>query len=800
MKTLLNRLSGPALAAGLWMVGWAGPAARGAEGANLWPLHLDTPDGQITVYQPMPEAFKGDTLNARAALSYQEKGDSNVYFGAAWLETKVTTDYEHQTVTVTAMSAPRLKFSQGTSLETKDFPPAIQAGLTKAHLSFSLLDLQARLQANEREQAAASALKTTPPRIWFSTTPTILVLLDGPPQLRTITNSTAMRVVNTPYAMLFDPKSKQYWLKTSDYWLTASDLSGVWEPTSQPPAEIGSAIPPEAMTNTPALGTPNGPAPRVIVATEPSELIITEGEPTYTPVEGNDLLYVGNTASLLFLHIDTHEYYVAISGRWYHGASLNGPWDYVAADKLPVAFSRIPPGSTKSEALAFVAGTAQAKDAVLEASVPTVATVKRDATIGVNYDGNPQFQQIPNTPMQYATNTADAVFLINGRYYCCRDAVWYEAGSATGPWLVATSVPAEIYGLPPSNPHYNVKYVYVYNSTPEVVYVGYEPAYTGCYIFGPTVVYGTGWWYRGYWGPHYACWSYPWSYGFGFSYYPYAGWSLGFGLGFNCVSVGFGWGWGGYYHCGWYGPYGAYRPYYGHGYYHPFFAPYYGHYYGHPGYGHPVPYGRTGFAAGYAAGRGAPVAARSLYARPGSPIQRSVVAPARLAGTPVHRTEWSTVPRSISGPGAASLRTGPAGGGSGNNFTSGNPARGLGVSSSAPLAPAGRTTPSTVAPRAASGFATPGPAPASRSGASPGYAPSSVSAAPARSAPTYSAPAYSAPVRPSQSYSAPSYSAPARSAPTYSPPAVSHSAPASSGSGSTRGSGSSSGGGFSTRR
>ena len=867
MKALQNRLSGPALAAGLWMAVWAGTAARGAEVSGVWPLHLDTPDGQITVYQPMPESFKGDTLNARAALSYQEKGGTNLFFGAAWLDTKVTTDNERKTVTVTAVSAPRLKFSQGAELETQDFPAAIQEGLTKAHLSFSLPELQVRLQASEREQAAAGGLKTAPPRIYFSSTPAILVMLDGAPQLRTITNASAMRVVNTPYAMLFDPKAKQYWLKSADYWMTASDLNGAWEPVSQPPAEIRSAIPPEALTNGPALATPNGPAPRVIVASEPSELIVTEGEPTYTPVAGNDLLYVGNTESLLFLHIDTHEYYLPISGRWYHSASLNGPWNYVAADQLPAAFSRIPPGSTKSEALAFVAGTDQAKDAVLEARVPTVAAVKRDASVSVNYDGNPQFQQVENTPIQYATNTADAVFLVNGRYYCCRDAVWYEAGGATGPWVVATSVPSEIYSLPPSNPHYNVKYVYVYNSTPEVVYVGYEPAYAGCYVYGPTVVYGTGWWYHGYWGRHYACWSYPCSYGLGFSYYPYSGWSLGFGLGFNCVSVGFGWGWGGSYHCGWYGPYGACHPYYGHGYYHPFYAPYYAHSYGHPGYGRPgygsPAYGHPGYGhpgygrstpyarAGYAAGRGYPAASPSLYARPNSSIQRSVVPQQRLAGTPAHASTWSTAPRTFSGPGAAP-RGGPAGVSPGNNFAtgrpgatgvtpSGNPGRGTGGAAATPMAPAGRSTPSTVAPKSASGFSPAGSAPRARpnAGASPSYsAPATAGSTPSYrpssgSSPVYSAPAsgstpagrsyapspstptYSAPVRPSQSYSAPtysaptrsaptysapSYSAPTRSAPTYSPPSVSHSAPTSGGSASPRGSGGSSGGGFSTHR
>jgi len=53
-------------------------------------------------------------------------------------------------------------------------------------------------------------------------------------------------------------------------------------------------------------------------------------------------------------------------------------------------------------------------------------------------------------------------------------------------------VPDDVQDIPPDNPHYNVKYVYIYDSTPDVSYVGYTPAYMGSYVYGPCVVYGTG--------------------------------------------------------------------------------------------------------------------------------------------------------------------------------------------------------------------------------------------------------------------------------------------------------------------
>ena len=62
---------------------------------------------------------------------------------------------------------------------------------------------------------------------------------------------------------------------------------------------------------------------------------------------------------------------------------------------------------------------------------------------------------------------------------------------------------AEIYTIPPDCPVYNVTYVYVYSSTPDVVYVGYTPGYLWSFPYYGVPVYGTGWYYPGYYNQHY---------------------------------------------------------------------------------------------------------------------------------------------------------------------------------------------------------------------------------------------------------------------------------------------------------
>ncbi len=208
----------------------------------------------------------------------------------------------------------------------------------------------------------------------------------------------------------------------------------------------------------------------------------------------------------------------------------------------------------------------------------------------MTYDGDPEFEKCTDSGVAYARNTDKAVLRIDGKYYCCHDAVWFVSSRPTGPWSVCDEVPAVVQDIPPDCPVYNVKYVYIYDTTPEVVYVGYTPGYVGSYPYGGVVVYGTGFWYHP-WYRHYY-YPRPVTYGFGVHYNPWTGWgfSVGMSVGWLHISVGrpmYG---------GWWGPAGyahGYRRGYHHGYHH--------------GYRHGYRHGAArGYAAGYRAGQRQP--------------------------------------------------------------------------------------------------------------------------------------------------------------------------------------------------
>ena len=104
---------------------------------------------------------------------------------------------------------------------------------------------------------------------------------------------------------------------------------------------------------------------------------------------------------------------------------------------------------------------------------------------------------VPGTSLSRASNSRVPVIqAAPDAYYAVRAGIWFTAAQPTGPWSLATSVPASIYAIPPSSPIFYVTYVRIYGTTPDAVYTGYTPGYLGA-VVAPTgnVVFGTGYAY-----------------------------------------------------------------------------------------------------------------------------------------------------------------------------------------------------------------------------------------------------------------------------------------------------------------
>ena len=554
-----------------------------------WPKLIKTENGmQIKVYQPEPESFKGNTLMFRSAISVLAKGTNEPVFGAFWGNAKVETDRDNRTLIINSLDVTSIRVPAIEGQDTIDYiDDALESRFPKAAGAISLDEIVATLNQNQQETKLSQNISNKPPKVMFVSRPSMLVLIDGEPKLQTNKELKLEAVVNTPFTIVKNNDGRFY-LYGSKHWYVANSATGPYTYTNGVVPDnlytveqlINSKSQKSNADNTRSSSDPNSSEviPTIIVSTVPAELIQSRGEPNFTPIQGTNLLYMSNSDNDIFMDENSQQYFVLISGRWFQTKNLNSnDWKYIAADQLPADFANIPPGSPKDNVLASVAGTDAARDAVMDAEIPQTAKVDRNTTTTtVTYDGRPKFTDIDGTNLQYAVNTSSTVLRNggDGRFYVVDNGVWFVSDNASGPFVVSTVRPVDVDLIPPNYPVYNSKYVNIYDVEPDYVYTGYTPGYLNSYVYGPTVVYGTGYYYSPWYGSYY--YPRPWSWGFNFGYTPYFGWGFGWGYSQSWFSIGFGYGYGygyyGYPGCGWWGPsfyhpacwggwYGGARPY-----------------------------------------------------------------------------------------------------------------------------------------------------------------------------------------------------------------------------------------------
>jgi hypothetical protein len=542
---------------------------------DTWPKVVTATDGTvIKVYQPAPESFVGNTLKFRSAISVMENGSTEPVFGTFWADSKVETDRDNRQIVINTLNTTDIKIPSITDQDKIDFiDNALESQFPDAVGAMSLDDILTSLDQTQQETKLSQNISNKPPKVMFVTQPSMLVVIDGKPKLQKNPDWNVDVVVNSPFTIIKNNDGRFY-LYGEKHWYVAPDATGPYTYTNgQVPANLSNIeqqiVEKQQSTannnqnqangqdpiSTPATNDQSATVSNIIVSTVPTELIQSKGEPNFTPIQGTSLLFMNNSVNDIFMDEGSQQYFVLISGRWYQAKSMTGNnWKYIPADQLPADFAKIPPGSAKDNVLANVAGTDAARDAVMDAEIPQTAKVDRNtATTTVTYDGQPKFTDVDGTNLQYAVNTSSTVLRTpNGRFYVVDNGVWFVSDNPQGPWTVSTERPDQVDQIPPSSPAYNTKYVYIYDVAPDYVYMGYTPGYLNSYVYGPTVVYGTGYdydpWYGNYYYPR------PWSWGFNFGYTPWYGWSFGFGYNWGWFNSGFGlYGRGGY-GFGWWGP------------------------------------------------------------------------------------------------------------------------------------------------------------------------------------------------------------------------------------------------------
>ena len=540
--------------------------------AEGWPREGSSKGMTIMVYEPQVDSWDGFNLKAHSAVAVRPAKREEPVYGVITFTARTLVDKSERIATLEELQITEVKFPSAVD-RAQEFLPVLQLTAREKIRIIALDSLEAALVASDLKVGGSLPVKNDVPQIIIADKPAILVYIDGAPRYVPVKDAdgSLWRVLNTRVLLLKDANGRHY-LRLFDGYMEAPSLEGPWRVSASPPKDAGKArkaaresgqvdfMEGQADPKTKELPSLKKLAPQIYIATRPSELVVTDGEPNFVPLAGTELLYVTNTTGNIFKYLRDNKTYLLLAGRWFRAASLAGPWEYVSHKSLPADFARIPDDSPKENVKAAVPDTVQAREALVANSIPQTTSVKRgDAGfVDLVIDGEPQLAPIQGTPLSYVSNCSTPVIMVDRQsWYAVENGIWFTAPALDGPWVVADNVPEVIYTIPTSSPLHYVTYVKVYGATPEAVYVGYTPGYMGTVITEDVVVYGTGYsytpWVGSYWyGP-------PLTYGLGVSigWTPWWGWGWGFG---------FGWGWGSY-SAGWcYPPTPWWGPYRGRGY------------------------------------------------------------------------------------------------------------------------------------------------------------------------------------------------------------------------------------------
>ena len=384
----MMRTAAVALSAVLYC-GWV-QATVAEEPSFVYPQERDYGPHKAILHAPQIVAWpEFGKIEGAMAIEFFPNGGDKRLLATMSFSGKTRADLTERLVHVTEPVVESVKFASG---NTAAYEAAIRDGARKEAFDVPLDLFLLSLDDAILDRPPPAGFSKDPPGIIASTTPAIVLFINGTPVLADLPETGLKRVVNSNWPLVTNAKSSVYYLLDREVWLTSKKLSGPWKATRDLPsglsklakegehALIAAAVPAPATQQPPST---------VHLRELPTELIVIQGAPVLADIPGTGgLSYVTNTDSALLKLGET--WYYLVAGRWFSTPNpFMGPWTFV--ESLPAAFSAIPEDHTLAYVRVAVRGTLEAKVAALESLLPKQKSVAMTAqpAITVSYAGEP---------------------------------------------------------------------------------------------------------------------------------------------------------------------------------------------------------------------------------------------------------------------------------------------------------------------------------------------------------------------------------------------------------------------------
>jgi hypothetical protein len=191
--------------------------------------------------------------------------------------------------------------------------------------------------------------------------------------------------------------------------------------------------------------------PPIFFSTTPARLVNIDGDPIWSPIEGNDLKFAVNTNWDLFQHEPSGTLYLRDEDTWLKARDLDDLWE--PAGKLPSSFEKLPDDDNWKAVKEAVPG-----EKIEKGQVPWIFVSTKPAEL-ILVDGWPLYEPVAATSLTWVSNTESDVFRVGGtgNVYFLVSGRWFTARDFTGPWTFATpELPEDFRKIPLEHPRSRV--------------------------------------------------------------------------------------------------------------------------------------------------------------------------------------------------------------------------------------------------------------------------------------------------------------------------------------------------------
>ena len=152
-----------------------------------WPQKIEKDNFTVVIYQPQIESLSANKMESRAAISVTNEEYPTPIFGAMWFDSKISTDRDERIVRLIDLKVSAAKFPDIEEEDIKNLSSFLEKEIPKWEMEISLDQLLADLDMNELVVELSENLNNTPPEIIFTTSPSVLIMVDGEPIYEEIT-------------------------------------------------------------------------------------------------------------------------------------------------------------------------------------------------------------------------------------------------------------------------------------------------------------------------------------------------------------------------------------------------------------------------------------------------------------------------------------------------------------------------------------------------------------------------------------------------------------------------------------